>query len=196
LEYSPQADCLFISDGLTQENGMFMRSEVHLLAYMSCLLHLYAGGSIADWGYTFYGTIDGAPFSDELELSFQSLIESRLISPSGEGFMAIEGLGRIASAYSLMETLRVRHKCISASIATIQYFGSGVVREALEQEPVLSKARKAGTERRLFAEGGLDSLYFHFQFIRDRLGNHDDLRFPGILWVGSLYEIKLLGASE
>jgi hypothetical protein len=186
----PQADCLFIADAMTEENGLFMRGELHLLAYMACLLNLYRGGSTADWGYAFYGTVDGAPFSDDLEEAFRALIDTGSIVPDGEGYRAIGPLRLLSAAYASLESLRWRFECVDASVASVRYYGSGIVREALVEEPVLRRARRAGTERKLFAEGSLDALYAHFRYLRDKLPAHEDLRIPSLLWIGSLYQLK------
>ncbi|QYK54337.1 MAG: hypothetical protein KF824_05415 [Fimbriimonadaceae bacterium] len=194
MHSEPQADCILIIDALMSQNSQMMRGELHLLAYMSCLLHLYDGGSVSDWGYTFYGTEDGAPFSDELESAFQSLVDAGSIIPKGESFIALPHLSRVATAISTLEAFAHRRACVSGSMASICYFGSGIVREALEQEPELRRARSAGTQRKLLIEEGLESLYFHFQFIKERLPRMEDLRASSVLWISSLYETKRLGA--
>ncbi len=35
-------------------------AEVHLFAYLSCLLSLYSGQPVGDWGYDFAGTTTGS----------------------------------------------------------------------------------------------------------------------------------------
>ena len=192
IQSEARTDCFLIVNALISQNNQMMRSELHLIAYMSCLLHIFKSGTFLDWGYPFYGTEDGAPFSDELEAVFSSLLDSGQILPTGESYVATINFCSVATKISTLGTVAPRLECIQASMASVCYFGSGIVREALEQEPVLRRARTAGTRRKLLAEEGLGSLYFHFKFIKERLPEMNDLRASSLLWISSLYETKRL----
>ena len=70
----PTYDCLFIGDALEKRFGGFAIAELHLFAYLACLLSVYSHRPAVDWGYGFVSTEIGAPFSREIELTVAELI--------------------------------------------------------------------------------------------------------------------------
>ena len=83
-----------------------------------------------------------------------------------------------------------RIDCLQASAATITAFPVGLVREALGQEPELSRAKDVPASRMLLEEEStLKALYHQFDVLREVLGSTKrDLRLPAVVWLTALFE--------
>jgi hypothetical protein len=124
-------DCLFIGCRLQKRFCAFAAAEVHLLAYLACLLSLYKRSPIADWGYSFVGTEFGAPYSKEIDNALQGiqdriLFQERngLLAATQEAFSELEFLGGL-SFYS------ERTECLTGACGSVLAFSVGTVRERL-----------------------------------------------------------------
>jgi hypothetical protein len=76
-------DALFIARELSLKLGNAAAGEIHLFAYLGCLLSLFEGKPAAEWGYNFAGLESGSPFSPEL---YEANMELDRV-----GFLASEG---------------------------------------------------------------------------------------------------------
>src|SRR5262245_21378531 len=74
---NPEAtfDCLFIIERLQANRTSLTSQEIHLFAYLGCLLWIYRKRSVEDWGDGFVGTELGAPCSQEIDWSINELVE-------------------------------------------------------------------------------------------------------------------------
>jgi hypothetical protein len=54
MQLNPDAsfDSVFMASSLRRDTGTFAAAEIHLFAYLACILWLYRERSLADWGYT------------------------------------------------------------------------------------------------------------------------------------------------
>jgi hypothetical protein len=71
-------DCLAIAVGTPRSVAPLSVQELHLFSYLACLLALFEGRPVADWGYRFALTSKGYPFSAEFEAARQALVDARL----------------------------------------------------------------------------------------------------------------------
>ena len=181
-------DCLSIALRLQQPRGAFAAPEVHLFAYLSCLLWLYSSNSVTDWGYDFVATELGAPFSLDLDAALKQLTDSGCIVRTEDRLMVGESAGRHLDDYSRLTINRDRLQCLDAACATLSAFSLGMVTNALGSEPELSRAQELRISRRLLEETGRAQLYEQFSTLRGCLHERtSDLRLPAVVWLTALY---------
>lgn len=181
-------DCLSIARRLQQPTGAFAASEVHLFAYLSCLLWLYSRNSVSDWGYNFVATELGAPFSFELDAALKRLTGSGCIIRTEERLIVGEAAAQRLDDFSRLTINRDRVQCLDAACATLSAFSLGMVSNALGSEPELSRAQELRISRRLLEDAGRAQLYEQFSTLRQCLHERtSDLRLPAVVWLTALY---------
>ena len=184
-------DCLFLAANLQSERSTLTPPQLHLFAYLGCLLWIFRGRAAAEWGYFFVGTELGAPFSLEIASAIDSLVES--------GYL-IQTEDRISKAAPTEESLRdlealvlmqERSEFLRAACASTAAFSLGMVGNALAQEPDLKRAQATPMSRHLLEETARTQLYEQFEALRKGLhGGIEDLRIPAVVWLTALYRSK------
>jgi hypothetical protein len=123
-------DALAVSRQLENQLGDVAVAEVHLFAYLACLLALYKGHSPSVWGYAFAVTDYGYPFSGEIQnaidihLKTRCLLRSTTSGPeylnvSPEGVREFEVLETLAEEPSFLEHVQVCWLCQSDPFAPL-----------------------------------------------------------------------------
>lgn len=177
-------DVLVLGENLSRILGGVGRGELHLFAYMSCLLFLYRGNPVTDWQYSFAATPHSAPYSLALDGAVDDAEESGFLEKTGE-FYACNDMGRSElEALRQLSTLSEREMFLEAAASSALAMPPGVVRRALATEPQLNAARQLGSGRPLLDEASLGGLYEHFAALRSALEMEDaDLLAPAVLWL-------------
>jgi len=190
LNHNATFDCLFIADHLKNQKMGFSKEEVHLFAYLACLLWLYQKRVVNDWGYIFVGTVYGAPFSREIDVSLSALHGASFLRRDQDRFYAIKEtvepqLRNLASLKMNQE----RVECLRAACSSTMAFSIGMVGSALANEPELSRAREVHLSRPLLEEAAQEQLFEHFKALRNALDQRStDLRLPAVVWLAALYQ--------
>lgn len=180
-------DCLFVGVRIQRRLGAFAVAEIHLLAYLGCLLSLYKKTPIADWGYNFIGTEVGAPYSQTIDLSIRGLVERQLFREHQDRLIATPEAFRELEFLNTLGFYHDRNDCLNGACASILAFSVGIVREALSQEPELNRAKALASTRELLDGPGLQLLYEQFEALTMGLGTQfGDLRVPSIAWLTAL----------
>ena len=142
-------DCLSIARRLQSSLKNSAPGEIHLFAYLSCLLSLYGGQAASSWGYSFAGTQHGSPFSPELNGALEDLLALGLLSSEGQYLMvAQEGTEEYGELRRLSQNL-MREKYIEAACSSLLSLPVGLIRSALSEEPMLRPSTKLGSTRAL-----------------------------------------------
>src|SRR5215469_17108196 len=68
-------DMLYLGGRMSDLVEGFSRPELHLLSYASCLLSLYEGYPVAEWGYEFIAAENGLPFSPDIDASIDVALD-------------------------------------------------------------------------------------------------------------------------
>lgn len=187
-EISPQAyfDCLAISESAPRSVGPLSRAEIHLFAYMACILALIEGKPINEWGYTFALTSNGHPHSVELNGSIDLLVRHGKLREDKEELLSLtENAGRaevrgLASIRSLDERLRWIRTATECALA----LPVGTIRYAIENTPGVDAAIALGQRRDLLGDEDIDRLYEERRLIMEVLGEDSvDLLAPAVAWL-------------
>jgi hypothetical protein len=186
-------DSLFLADRLQEEAGTFTAPELHLFAYLACLLWLYRQRAVSDWGYSFVGTELGAPFSQDIDGTFKLLQERGFLIRVQERVKLSDAAIQFLNELKPLALNQDRTECLGAACASTVAFSIGMVGSALSQEPDLRRARTTPLNRALLEDSARQQLYAQFDSLREAIQKHspeetlDDLRLPAFLWLAALY---------
>lgn len=187
---NPEAtyDCLFIAQCLQSTARSFAIPEIHLFAYLSCLLWLYRKYAVTDWGYSFMGTELGAPFSLEIDKTIDCLLESGFVLRSDNRLQITILAEKYVNDFSQLTINKDRTECLRAACESTFAFSVGMVSSAMSQEPELSRAKSMPLDRYLLEEPALYQLYQQFDMLKEVLNQRsEDLRVPAVVWIEALY---------
>ncbi|HET8891152.1 MAG TPA: hypothetical protein VFQ41_19775 [Candidatus Angelobacter sp.] len=176
-------DYLFIVNSLGERLGSAAGGEVHLFAYLACLLSLLDGQPSAEWGYAFSGLEMGSPFSADLYESAEELERLGMLRPVNAGFLLTDsGTERLIQLESL-EFFRPRLKYLVPSCQSLLAFPVGMIRNAMSMEPGLRPVIRAGGSRPLLGETTLEQLHEYREALTRALGKTADLLVPATVWL-------------
>lgn len=185
-------DSLSIFNKLQNVNENATNGEIHLFAYLSCLLFLYSGQSVSEWGYQFAGTREGSPFSPDLA---EAIFNLKLL-----GFLLeIENYIKLTDAgceeYKLLLSLEqntLREVYLKGACSSVLALPVGLVKNALLKEPELRRAVSLDSARVLLESPGVDLLKEQFSALKKAVGtNVEDLMIPTVVWLTFLSHLPL-----
>jgi hypothetical protein len=181
-------DSLYISAALGTNIRRPVVAEIHAFAYLACLLSLYRGQPVSDWGYGFAGTRDGSPFSPEIEGAVRAMASTGYLHVS-EGDIGITDSGRAElSTFQELFQNRERATYLEPACSSSLTMPVGVIRHALTQEPTLKPTSRLATTRPLLDGPYLPRLYDQFAALGHTVGvEHKDLLIPATVWLGYLW---------
>jgi hypothetical protein len=183
-------DFLFIAEELSLKLGMATVGEIHMFAYLGCLLSLFKGQPVAEWGYSFAGLESGSPFSPELQEAYTELERAGFVTSEGSG-VAVTGLGKQQiEVFNSLKMFVPRMSYLSAACASLLSFPVGMVRNAMSMEPGLRPVLNVGGMRPLLAMASLEQLHEHFDALFSVLGQTSDLLVPSTVWLTYLLELS------
>jgi hypothetical protein len=184
----PEAYCdaLFLLEDAPTSVLPISVSEMHLFSYLGCVLALFRGTPVGDWGYTYAVTLEGFPFSGDFEEARRQVVSGDLATIDDAGL------------------LRPRQPQLSAEVATVSGLGSWTERRAWLRTatecalalPVGSiRHAVAGTpgfpdglrqRRRLLEGDDVSLLYAEFELVSSILGlDAEDVLSPAVLWLSA-----------
>ena len=184
-------DCLAISTRLQDVLDAVAPAEVHLFAYLACLLSVYRGMPVARWGYSFAGTHNGSPFSPEVEMSKELLLRTGHATVTEFGYLQLTSSG--CKEYELLASLTVNSQRIEylvGACATVLTLPLGWIRAAITSDRQMRLAAELKTTRPLLTETAIDEFHEDFELLAAGLGaDVPDLMIPAIVWLRSMKEI-------
>jgi len=172
--------------------------EIHALAYLSCILSLYEGHPVAEWGYVFAGTKEGTPYSVAITEAIDVLLRTGLAEETQSRMLVASSSG--SHEYELLSSLtrnRDRERYLSGACASVFALPINVLRNAISQESVLQRAAALGATRPLFDPPDLDSLYEQFRALSAAIGvQTSELMIPAVTWLSYLARASEIVRSE
>jgi len=191
--YQASYDLLAIAERLERVWDGVTAAELHLVAYVACLLAIYRKRPASDWGYAFIRSPWGAPFSPDLEASCNALrvggfLDARTdvltTTPSGRDFLAFLSGG----SQHGWRTQFLDGACSSALAVP-----AGAMRNAVQEEPSLRRSSVHRQPRPLLTAGDTVALYEQFGVLAEVVGTDvSDLMVPSVVWLTYLSEAKRL----
>ncbi|SFH01620.1 hypothetical protein SAMN05518865_13024 [Duganella sp. CF458] len=163
-------------------------TELHLFAYLACVLSLFQGNPIGDWGYSFGLSQDGFPFSADLEFSKQTLINN--------GFIDANDFGSLTPIYPEiraeidflqgMSMTSTRRKWLQAATQCSLALPLGSIRYAMSKTPGIRSAQMLKQRRQLLDSHEIAFYYEEYKIVESVLGEvSEDLLSPAVLWLSA-----------
>lgn len=199
MRLNPDAtfDCLFLASCAQSQAGNFSSQEIHLFAYLACLLWLYRERTVADWGYGFVGTELGAPFSLEVDSSLKELFERGYLKKFDERIAITESAVEPLAELTKLTVNQERLECLRAACSSTAAFSVGMVSSALSKEPELSRSKALPSSRLLLEDAARAQLFEQFSALRSALqGRSSDLRLPAVVWISALYRYAITDVGQ
>jgi hypothetical protein len=185
-------DCLFVANRLQRQNGSFNIPELHIFAYLACLLWLYRNQPVIDWGYTFVGTELGAPFSQEIDTAVNECLERGFFHRTHERLHMTELAERRLHTYEQLGLNLERVEFLQAACASTAALSVGMVCTALANEPELRRSNALPASRQLLEESAQFQLYEQFSVLHKAFNERSkDLRLPAVAWLTALYSSSI-----
>lgn len=167
-------------------------SEIHLFAYLSCLLALYRKQPVANWGYDFGAVEGGYPYSPSLDQSITDLVEKGYLHRDTDTFLHVTPTGREEAAWlQSMTAGSSREVYIAGACDSVLSLPLGMIRDALNQSTDLRSARISNHARHLPSDGGTQVFHDHFDVLSQAVGiDVQDLMIPAVIWLQFLATIQ------
>jgi hypothetical protein len=197
---NPEAvyDALFIGKKLQRKIEDFSQYEIQFFSYFSCLLSLYDGNSVDNWNYTFIRTELGSPYSSDIQMALATLTGNgsltELIDSKGYFTVTDKGSNFLKFLEENITTISWRTKYLRTACNSLSLIPYGVIKEAINNEPVLNSAGNSLTRRNLLLETNpaTRALYFQFKELKTALEDkHYDLIVPATVWLESLKQKEI-----
>jgi hypothetical protein len=177
-------DSLYIGMYLEAALRNVAEGEIHLFAYLGCLLSLYRKRPTSDWGYSFSGTRNGTPFSVELNDSIAALKSAGLFRSDREYLNLTEPGKTECDNLSRLSLNHERTAYLDGACGCLLTMPVGVVKDALFQEPMLRPVLLFNDARALLEGPGLTLIYDQFAQLSEAIGVEvKDLLIPATVWL-------------
>ena len=192
MNINPNAalDALVVGRSLGEDGGSLLKSDVHLFAYLACLLWLYRDNSLSEWGYSFVGTELGAPYSVAISDALEEMNRRNVLVRTPAGLVVSRAAVVRLRPFEEMAVNRSRLECLQAACSSVAALPRGMINGALSEEPELRRARVTPANRPLLEQAARARLFEQFRVLRGELGGRDaDLRVPAVVWLSALNEV-------
>lgn len=183
-------DALFVTRELSRFADGAAAVELHLFAYLACLVSIYAQQPAEAWEYPFVATPAGAPYSEVLAAETDDLrAAGRLIDAGPLLVLSTPGRDEV-ELLSEFSATRARTPFLEAACAAASLLPLPAVANAVTQEPGLRHALGIDSSRELL--GGVQLMLVDEQFaavteaLAERAVGRQDLLVPATLWLSYL----------
>lgn len=188
---NPEAsfDTLYVVHEMGEQGVSVTSSEVQLFCYLACLLGLYDGRPVADWGYDFAATPSITPFSTACSDSLEALTLRRFVVEK-EGAFSVSLAGeRELNRWSQLSLLSTRATYLRGSTGAATAIPVAALGNGVALDPQIVRATRLRDSRPLLEEVGLSGVYEQFQALESALGGKiRDFMVPAVVWLSYLLQ--------
>ena len=188
IKPDPYCDAVHIFSALRKSLQPISIIETHLFAYLSCILGLWEGQPLSQWGYAFAVTSEGFPYSADFEDARAELVPRGLVIVDNDGRLRPNemALDREIDDLFSSERWKERRKFTEAAVSCALAFPTGLIRYAIGQSPDMKAASLLHQRNALFTESDVESIYQEYTVIRDAIeGDANDLLSPAVVWLSA-----------
>ena len=175
---------LYIVSQTSSQYAGISLSELNFLSYFSCLLSLYKGNAVSDWGYSFLKGEQGVPVSAELAESCNMLVETDELKVDGVCYgITPTGKSRL-QFFQTMDFMRPRAECLQAAcdcllMDSIVGIISLISRDSVIKESCLHPLKRLNSDE----NSSLQILYKQFEVVKNAIGFRRNLFVPATSWL-------------
>lgn len=194
LKPEPYSDVLHILAELRKSLQPISVIETHLFAYISCILGLWKGTPLAEWGYDFAVTSEGFPYSAEFEEARLAAISRGLITTDGDGRMTGDRLLLEEEIEGIFSSDRwvSRRLLAQDAVGCALSFPMGSIRFAVGQSPGVRVPAQLQQSSALFTHSAIDQIYEEYSVVRRAMERDTaTMLAPAVVWLSA----RILGSS-
>jgi hypothetical protein len=180
-------DVLVVIQRLSSAEGGATAGELHVFAYLACLIALYEGREPEDWTYGFAATPAGAPFATAVFEESARLRAAGLVLDS-EDVLVLSNVGHSELALlRALPSMARRERYLEAACASSTLLPLPSVADAVSLEPQLRRALESPSTRELFKPVGREMVARQFRAVsaelRRRSPQTADLLVATTVWL-------------
>jgi len=189
-EIAPEAyfDALVILCDAPSSAAPMSVIEMHLFSYLGCILALFQGKSIGEWGYSYSITSEGFPFSPELEDARKAILNRGLININNDGLLSSiqPQLNLELEVLLKVKDWGQRRLWMKSSTECALVFPLGSIRYAISQTPGMLTANKLRQRSKLLENHDITKLYDEYGIVSQVLGtDNNDVLAPAVIWLSA-----------
>ena len=161
------------------------------MSYFSCLLSLYKGNAVSEWGYSYFKSETGVPVSAELSESCALLYETSELSKEGVCFnLTDKGLSRLFF-FNTLSDMQWRTEYLQAACDCLLTDSIVDILAAISNDSVITES-SVHAAKYLNSDDNvsLSMLYQQFGTIKKAIGNRSNLFIPATSWLLYLRQRK------
>lgn len=177
-------DTLYIASHTEKQYESLSLVEVTFLSYFSCLLSLYKGNPVSDWGYFFLRNEQGAPVSADLAEACELLmVNGHIEKRNGCYHITEEGRERLFFLMN-MDFFKVRQEYLQAACDCLLTGTIVGLLSILSNDAVISES-SVHTMKYLNSEDNSAIAMLHQQFgvVKKAIGERKNLFVPALSWL-------------
>lgn len=184
-------DTLFIVNQTSSQYGGISLVELNFMSYFSCLLSLYNGNAVSEWGYSFLKSERGVPVSAELSEACSLLSQTGELTKDGVCFNPTEkGKSRL-DFYNTLANIRWRMEYLQAACDCLLTDSIVEILSAISCDSVITESSVHNVKYLNSDDNAsLSLLYQQFGTIREAIGNRSNLFVPASSWLLYLRQRK------
>jgi hypothetical protein len=163
-------------------------NEMHLYSYLGCILALFKGKPVADWGYPYAITSEGFPWSAEFDQARKTLCASGLIEVDDRGLMTPRPLELKAELETVLglSSSAERRPWLRAAVECALALPVGSIRYAVSRSPGVSTPFFLGQRGKLLEPSDATLLYEEYAIVSEVLGSGaQDVLSPAVIWLSA-----------
>lgn len=163
-------------------------NEMHLYSYLGCILGLFKGKPVADWGYPYAITSEGFPWSAEFDQAREALCAGGLIEIDDRGLMTSR-TPDLASELQVvlgLNSFAERRPWLRAAVECSLALPIGSIRHAVSRSPGVATPFMLGQRGRLLEPADTTLLYEEYAVVSEVLGaGAQDVLSPAVIWLSA-----------
>ncbi len=182
-------DCLVIANDAPKSVLPMSVVEMHLFSYLGCVLGLFKGKAIGEWGYDYAVTSDGFPFSAPFEEARKSLVRGGMLDSQDNGLFRPHQpdlAAELDTILSLGSWASERRPWLRTATECALALPMGSIRFAINQTPGVVMPVRLGQRRQLLDEDDVSLLYDEYKIVSAVLGSDaEDTLSPAVIWLSA-----------
>jgi len=174
VSYEPVIDTVQLVH-LADDGAGVRPHEVQALAYLSCVLSVFDGKRVSEWGYNFLATPAGMPYAEAVDSAINDLVAAGVLeAESGSLRLSLHGT-EMRSKLVQHQSFEARKRYVDAAASTTLALALPRTTGAIALEPQLKAALSGVRRRRLLDSAGLIELDPYLKGLRsiDEIGVND-----------------------
>lgn len=182
-------DSLYIIKQTKKQCSGLSVQELDFLSYFACLLSLYQGHPVTDWGYVYLRNVFGAPISADILEACQLLEKNSQLQRHDTVYNITERGEVRLTFYMDLDEFKFRKPYLDAACDCLLVESILDVLSTISKDAVILESSVHGLKYLNSTDNSaLSVLYQQFEVIKKAIGNRSNLFIPATSWLLFLKE--------